>query len=390
MQRAGLILSALLFPLSLAYNRTTEAGEAAISDGAVECQPYSYSLVTNSLSLFPPIWHPASILPNDDTARDLWNSISGNIPNISVKGTITGNSPGTFRSYPRSDPDCWWSFNGCVTPKYQGLPQDVYQLPEPRTLGYGFDDGPNCSHNAFYDFLSNNNQRATMFYIGSNVMDWPLEAQRAPADGHEVCAHTWSHHYMTAFTSEDVFAELYYSTSYDFQMQAIELVTGITPTCWRPPYGDVDDRIRAIANGLGLRTIMWGYDSEDWRFGVRGVTAADIDANYQQFINDAVSNRFNTIGPIFLTHELSNFTMLEAIKFYPQLKAAFDRIEPIGVALNWTNLLPTRTPIPSSTSTTKGKITSTSIFNRGDVTSLHHRSSLLVPLLNVLGTLLIF
>lgn len=22
-----------------------------------------------------------------------------------------------------------------------------------------------------------------MFYIGSNVMDWPLEAQRAPADG---------------------------------------------------------------------------------------------------------------------------------------------------------------------------------------------------------------
>ena len=23
-------------------------------------------------------------------------------------------------------------------------------------------------------------------------------------------------------------------------MQAINLVTGVTPTCWRPPYGDVD------------------------------------------------------------------------------------------------------------------------------------------------------
>lgn len=32
---------------------------------------------------------------------------------------------------------------------------------KPRTLGYGFDDGPNCSHNAFYDFLSSNNQRAS-------------------------------------------------------------------------------------------------------------------------------------------------------------------------------------------------------------------------------------
>ena len=27
-----------------------------------------------------------------------------------------------------------------------------------------------------------------MFYIGSNVADWPLEAQRALADGHEICA----------------------------------------------------------------------------------------------------------------------------------------------------------------------------------------------------------
>jgi hypothetical protein len=27
-----------------------------------------------------------------------------------------------------------------------------------------------------------------MYYIGSSVMDWPLEAQRGLADGHEICA----------------------------------------------------------------------------------------------------------------------------------------------------------------------------------------------------------
>lgn len=27
-----------------------------------------------------------------------------------------------------------------------------------------------------------------MFYIGSNVLDWPLEAQRGLTDGHEMCA----------------------------------------------------------------------------------------------------------------------------------------------------------------------------------------------------------
>jgi peptidoglycan/xylan/chitin deacetylase (PgdA/CDA1 family) len=55
-------------------------------------------------------------------------------------------------------------------------------------MGYGFDDGPNCTHNISYDYLQSQNQKATMFYIGSNVLDWPLEAQRALADGHEICA----------------------------------------------------------------------------------------------------------------------------------------------------------------------------------------------------------
>ena len=76
---------------------------------------------------------------------------------------------------------------------------------QPNTLGYAFDDGPNCTHNAFYDFLQQQNQKASkspaclvsydlilmelgMFYIGSNVMDWPYEAQRGLADGHEICA----------------------------------------------------------------------------------------------------------------------------------------------------------------------------------------------------------
>ncbi len=55
-------------------------------------------------------------------------------------------------------------------------------------MGYAFDDGPNCTHNAFYNYLSSQGQKATMFYIGSSVLDWPLEAQRAIADGHEICA----------------------------------------------------------------------------------------------------------------------------------------------------------------------------------------------------------
>jgi hypothetical protein len=64
----------------------------------------------------------------------------------------------------------------------------VASIPEPKSMGYGFDDGPNCTHDTFYNYLSSQSQKATMFYIGSSVLDWPLEAQRAIADGHEICA----------------------------------------------------------------------------------------------------------------------------------------------------------------------------------------------------------
>jgi peptidoglycan/xylan/chitin deacetylase (PgdA/CDA1 family) len=251
-----------------------------------------------------------------------------------------------------NDPDCWWTIHQCTTPKLTGLPSDVASIPEPKSMGYAFDDGPNCTHNAFYNYLSSQNQKATMFYIGSNVLDWPLEAQRALADGHEICAHTWSHRYMTAFASQDAFAELWYS------VKAIKLVTGVTPTCWRPPYGDVDDRIRYIANAMGLQTIIWKFDSNDWRVGTNNITAADVDADYGLFISNLTAGTFNGVGGIMLTHELNNFTMQEAVNWYPQLKSAFSHMVPIGVALNKTQpYVETNYSLPTFQQYISGQIT---------------------------------
>ncbi|KAH7907725.1 hypothetical protein BJ138DRAFT_1159419 [Hygrophoropsis aurantiaca] len=329
------LFASAFFTLSLltvsvnARNRMTQQGRAQFTDSTQECTPYYYAPVSNALSNYPTIWEPATIVASDSAAQTKYQSMIGQIPNIPPKGTQPASLSGDFSgyNYPDSDPDCWWTYAKCTTPKLAGLSSDVTSLPEPDTLGYAFDDGPNCSHNAFYDYLQQNNQKATMFYIGSNVMNWPLEAQRALADGHEVCAHTWSHRYMTALTNEQAFAEFYYT------LEAIKLVIGVTPTCWRPPYGDVDDRIRAFAKAFGLRTIVWQYDSNDWREGTDGYTAADVDANYEALIANAKNGAFSTAGTTFLTHELNNFTMSEAIKFYDQLKSAFKSIVPIGVAL---------------------------------------------------------
>ncbi|KAJ7068518.1 carbohydrate esterase family 4 protein [Mycena amicta] len=304
----------------------------ASDDAALqECAPYGYPPVTSALSHFPPIWDPIqAILHNDTTAQSKFLSFNSSIPKIAPKGTL-GVLSG--RSYPASDPDCWWTYDQCVNPKISGLKPDIASVPEPLTLGYGFDDGPNCSHTAFYDYLSQQNQKATMFFIGSNVLDWPKEAIRAATDGHEICVldvhpDTWSHRSMTAFTNEQAFAELWYT------MQAIKLVTGYTPTCWRPPLGDVDDRIRSIAAHLGLDTVLWKYNSDDWSVGIDGVTTATVQANYDALVAAA---KKRDRGAIILAHELNNYTMQTAMNNYPKLSQAFKNVVPIAVAQNKTH-----------------------------------------------------
>ncbi|KAH8986775.1 chitin deacetylase [Lactarius hatsudake] len=354
----------------LAQDHSSEQSEAQISDPNLECTPYYYAPSGQFVNTFPPIWQPATLLANDTDGQALWAKIAPSIPtNILPKGQLNGSTINvTYDSV--NDPDCWWTIRQCTTPKLAGLSSDVSGVPEPRTMGYGFDDGPNCTHNAFYNFLSSQNQKATMYYIGSNVLDWPLEAQRAIADGHEICAHTWSHRYMTAFQSQDAFAELWYT------IKAIKLVTGVTPTCWRPPYGDVDDRIRAIATALGLQTIVWKYDSFDWRAGQGNITATDVDNNYNLFISNLTSGAFDSVGGIMLTHELNNFTMQEAIKWYPQLKAAFSAIVPIGVALNKTQpYKETNYSLPSFEQYVSGQVTASGSNSSGSGTGTGSSSS---------------
>lgn len=90
---------------------------------------------------------------------------------------------------------------------------------------------------------------------------------------------------------------------------------------------------------MNLTSILWQEDSEDWRIntGNPPVTAASIDGNYQALIDSLNNGTFNERGTIMLTHELNNFTMSEAIKWYPQLKQAFASLVPVASAYNLTH-----------------------------------------------------
>jgi len=81
---------------------------------------------------------------------------------------------------------------------------------------------------------------------------------------------------MTSLTNEQAFAELYYSK------KAIKDVIGVTVQCWRPPYGDVDDRIRYIAQSLGMTTVIWEDNTFDYEIAT--LSASKVQANYVSLI----------------------------------------------------------------------------------------------------------
>ncbi|KAJ7864884.1 hypothetical protein B0H13DRAFT_2563352 [Mycena leptocephala] len=175
---------------------------------------------------------------------------------------------------------------------------------------------------------------------------------RVPSAHPSPLSDTWPHRYMTSFTNEGAFGELWYT------LKAIKLVTGraeahaegerdggahqgmcswVTPPVrCSAPFGDVDDRIRYTAAQLGLETVLWKYDSNDWKVGTNGVTTATVQANYNALIANVSAGTFDTVGAIMLTHELNNYTMQAAIDNYPALAKAFDHIVPIAVAQNRT------------------------------------------------------
>ncbi|CAO3647452.1 unnamed protein product [Mucor fragilis] len=262
----------------------------------------------------------------------LYNSIDwAKAPNFPPR-TLTADGGLDMTKYDAAnDPACWWSSSTCKTPKAEGINADLYACPEPDVWGLTFDDGPNCSHNAFYDFLEKEKQKASMFYIGSNVINWPYGALRGIKDGHHIAGHTWSHKMMTTLTNQEVLAELYYT------QKAIKHVTGVTPKHWRPAQGDLDDRVRWIATQLDLTAIIWNLDTNDWAANVLpGVTTETVNQSYQDFINMGTNGTFKNSGNIVLSHEINNQTMEFFMKHYPAIKKAYTHVMDVATCMNIT------------------------------------------------------
>ena len=153
----------------------------------------------------------------------------------------------------QTDPNLVWGF---------GIPE--------KTVVLTFDDGPHYRHtDTILDTLKEHNAHAYFFAVGKNFGshghngDLTLKKnaqklERALAEGHKLGNHSFSHRVLTKLESDEQKQEVNYTNT------LLTLVSGKSNTVFRPPYGSKDAELQTLTTNLGMRSIMWNIDSEDW------------------------------------------------------------------------------------------------------------------------------
>jgi probable sporulation protein (polysaccharide deacetylase family) len=107
--------------------------------------------------------------------------------------------------------------------------------------------------------LSDENVKATFFFLGSWLKDHPNVAKQIAAEGHELANHAYSHANMSELSNTEARQEI------EHTQQLIRDLLKVNNQLFAPPSGDYNAKTVEIARELGLYTIMWTLDTIDWK-----------------------------------------------------------------------------------------------------------------------------
>ncbi|MEV4346864.1 polysaccharide deacetylase family protein [Actinoplanes sp. NPDC049596] len=154
-----------------------------------------------------------------------------------------------------------------LSPSVQAAPAPLAASCPNGYVGLTYDDGPNPSTtNQLLSALRSAGLRATMFNTGQNAAANPSLVGAQVAAGMWVGNHSYTHPHMLTLSQSAMSSELSRTQT------AIRNGGGGTPTIFRPPYGETNSTLQSAASALGLRTVTWDVDSQDWN----GASTAQI------------------------------------------------------------------------------------------------------------------
>ncbi|ORY01768.1 glycoside hydrolase/deacetylase, partial [Basidiobolus meristosporus CBS 931.73] len=213
------------------------------------------------------------------------------VPNIAPKKVGSGICSNSACG-PGDCDKCWESCGNCA------LSDDVYGCTAGK-WALSFDDGPSNYTMQLLDILAAAQVKATFLMIGSQVVQFPDAVKRAFNEGHQIASHSWSHPHLMSLTNEQIVAEV--KTTED----AIMNITGVKPAYIRPPYGEADDRVKAIFKAMGYSNLLWNMDTLDWDIVAKKESPTLILNSFSAALANGTSlNAHNDPGFISLQHDI--------------------------------------------------------------------------------------
>ncbi|EIM83538.1 glycoside hydrolase/deacetylase [Stereum hirsutum FP-91666 SS1] len=285
---------------SAATGSVTTTFAAGSTPSAISGAPGLPDISKLSPSNYPALDTPP---PTDSAEVQQWIKDVANsgvtIPDIPL--TVAGGCPSNPNAVTNASQNGWWTCGGYTRDT------DIVDCPDKMTWGLTYDDGP-----AFYTpdllaYLDQVNLKSTFFTVGSRVISFPGMLQEEYMAGHQIAVHTWSHPSLTTLSNEEIIAE------FGWSKKVIYDVLGVTPNQFRPPFGDIDDRVRAIAKAMGLTPVIWTrisatatFDTGDFDIHAGTITPQQVLQNWENIMGNA--SAIDT-GFIVLEHDLFQQTV---------------------------------------------------------------------------------
>ena len=161
--------------------------------------------------------------------------------------------------------------------------RDLTKYQDKKLIAFTFDDGPSETNtNYLLDNLDKYDAKVTFFVLGSRVNSNKETIKRAYLEGNDIGSHTYNHQNLNLLSDFALIDEVKKTN------EAIKEVIGTSPTLLRPPYGNLTDHGKELAN---MSIILWNIDPLDWKY-------KDKNRVVQEIIEHAHD------GAIILVHDI--------------------------------------------------------------------------------------
>ena len=171
--------------------------------------------------------------------------------------------------------------------------------PNKPMVALTFDDGPGQRTGELLDALSKYGAHATFFMQGKNVSVYPDAVRRMKEVGCEIGSHTFDHPDLTKMDASGIKDQV------DRTDQSLHDIIGQGATVLRPPYGAINDTVKAT---IRKPLILWNIDTLDWK-----------TRNVQMTVNEVMTKAQD--GDIILMHDIHSESVDAAIEMIPKLIA---------------------------------------------------------------------